>query len=196
MAAGGARPTWLGYVAVEDVDGAVAQVQSLGGAVHMPPADVEMAGRIAMVADPQGAPFYVMKPNGEGVSTAFSYVTPREGHCAWNELRTPDQAAAWDFYGPLFGWSHDGDMDMGPMGQYQFIGHGGMLGAMMPSQATKGRPCWKQYFRVADIDAGKAAIEAGGGTVFQGPDEIPGGDFSLNAADPQGATFGLVGKRR
>lgn len=45
------------------------------------------------------------------------------------------------------------------------------------------------------IDAGKAAIEAGGGTVFQGHDKIRGGDFSVNAADPQGATFGLVGKR-
>ncbi len=195
MAAGGARPNWLGYVSVADVDAAAARVVSRGGAVHMPPTDIAMAGRIAMVSDPQGAPFYIMTPNGEGVSTAFSYGIPRVGHCAWNELLTPDQGAAWTIYGELFGWKHDGDMDMGPMGQYQFIRHGELIGAMVPSPAPQGRSHWRQYFRVSDIDAALAAIEAGGGQVLQAPQEIPGGDFSLDATDFEGSAFGLVGKR-
>jgi predicted enzyme related to lactoylglutathione lyase/uncharacterized protein YbaA (DUF1428 family) len=196
MADHGARPTWLGYVAVDDVDASVAEIQERGGSLQMAAMDIPMVGRIAMVADPHGAPFYVMKPQGEGKSLAFADDRPRPGHCAWNELRTPGQPASWKFYGELFGWRPDGEMDMGPMGKYQFIRHGRVIGAMMPNGAEMGPPRWNQYFRVENIDTAKVAVEAGGGKVVQGPDEIPGGDFSMNCVDPQGADFGLVGGRR
>ena len=195
MASHGARPCWLGYIAVDDVDASVAQIQTRGGAVRMPAMDIPMVGRIAMVADPQGAPFYIMKPLGEGKSLAFADDRPRPGHCAWNELRTSDQAGAWAFYGAQFGWTRAGEMDMGSMGAYQFIAHGGVIGAVMATGDGMGPPRWIQYFRVVDIDLAKAAVEAGGGKVLQGPHEIPGGDFSMNCSDPQGAVFGLVGGR-
>lgn len=196
MAEHGAQPVWLSYLAVDDVDETVAQIQQRGGVVQMPAMDVPMVGRIAMVADPQGAPLYVMKPSSGGASMAFAYDRPRLGHAAWNELHTTDQSGAWTFYGEVFGWSHDGDMDMGPMGQYQFIRHGGMVGAMMPASASGGLPRWNTYFRVADIDAARTAVVAAGGQVVQEPDEIPGGDYAMNCIDPQGAAFGLVGARK
>ena len=62
MAENGVRPIWLGYVGVDDVDATVARIDAAGGQVQMPPSDIPQAGRIAMVADPQGAPFYVMRP--------------------------------------------------------------------------------------------------------------------------------------
>ena len=58
----GARPAWLGYVGVDDTDTAVASIEQAGGKALMPPTDIPNVGRIAMLADPQGAPFYVMKP--------------------------------------------------------------------------------------------------------------------------------------
>src|SRR3546814_15653764 len=61
MLAGGARPGWMGYLEVADVDAAVAAIEADGGAVHMPATDLPV-GRIAMVSDPQGAVFYVMEP--------------------------------------------------------------------------------------------------------------------------------------
>jgi len=57
-------------------------------------------------------------------------------------------------------------------------------------------PMWLFYIGVDDIDRARAAIEAGGGKVIQGPDPIPGGEFSVTAIDPQGAAFGVVGPRR
>jgi len=197
MAANGARPAWVSYIAVNDVDDCVTSVEHGGGKTLMPAMDIPNVGRIAMVTDPQGAPFYVMKPaSTDGESLAFSYDKPRIGHCAWNELVTSDQAAAWHFYGMRFGWVKDGAMDMGPMGQYEFIRHGAMLGAMMKGTPEMGPPHWSQYFRVVDIDAAVAAINAGGGQVVHGPIEIPGGDYALNGIDPQGAHFGLVGARK
>lgn len=55
-------PHWLVYFAVEDADAAVEQVKSLGGQVLMEPIDIP-PGRFAVVADPQGAFFAVMKFN-------------------------------------------------------------------------------------------------------------------------------------
>ncbi|MCF8709902.1 VOC family protein [Rhizorhapis sp. SPR117] len=196
MADGGARPTWLSYIAVDDVDKCVESVEHGGGKTMMPATDIPNVGRIAMVTDPQGAPFYVMKPGGEGESLAFADDCPRVGHCAWNELITSDQAAAWHFYTQRFGWVKDGEMDMGPLGSYDFVRHGSVIGAMMTGTPEMGPPHWNQYFRVADIDQAKAAIEAGGGTITNGPMEIPGGDFAMNGTDPQGAHFGLVGQRK
>jgi len=195
MARNGARPTWLGYLAVDDVDATVGGIEARGGKVMMPAMDIPGVGRIAMVADPQGAPFYVMRPLGQGKSLAFAYDCPRVGHCAWNELMTSDQPAAWKFYGETFGWKHDGEMDMGPMGKYEFIRHGAMIGAIMPGGPEAGPPHWNQYFRVENIDTAKAAVEAGGGKIVHEPQEIPGGDFAMNCVDPQGAHFGLVGGR-
>lgn len=195
MAAHGARPAWVGYVAVTDVDATVSAVEERGGRVLMPAMDIPGVGRIAMITDPQGAPFYIMTGQGRGKSLAFADDAPRPGHCAWNELVTSDQSAAWDFYGALFGWEPAGAMDLGPMGSYQFVAHGGVIGAMMKGVPEMGPPHWNYYFRVENIDDAVAAIAAGGGQVIHGPQEIPGGEFTLNGIDPQGAHFALVGPR-
>lgn len=50
-------PFWMVYFAVEDVDAAAEKVKELGGVVHNGPFDIGAAGRIAIIADPQGAVF-------------------------------------------------------------------------------------------------------------------------------------------
>lgn len=202
MTSGGAQPAWLAYINVEDVDRSVTAIVEQGGRVLMPARDMEDVGRFALVTDPQGAAFYVMRPKPpadrpDGPSNAFAAERPMMGHCAWNELSTTDQQGAWAFYGGQFGWAKDGDMDMGEMGKYEFIRHGShMLGAIMPKMPQMPVSAWSFYFRVADIDRAAAYIKENGGTLFMQPTEIPGGDYSLNASDPQGAAFGLVGPRR
>ena len=53
-------PHWLVYFAVDDTDAAVSKVQELGGQVMSPAMD-SPAGRFAIVADPNGASFAVIK---------------------------------------------------------------------------------------------------------------------------------------
>jgi hypothetical protein len=196
MAEHGARPGWLGYLGVDDVDASVESVSAAGGAVHTPPMTMEGVGRMAMVADPQGAPFYVMRGASDQASLSFAWDKPRIGHCAWNELATADPDAAKAFYAGQFGWMQDGEMPMGEIGSYAFMrGGSGVFGAVMPKQDGMPASSWTYYFRVTDIDIAAAAIAAGGGAIVQPPVEIPGGDYSLVATDPQGATFGLVGAR-
>jgi predicted enzyme related to lactoylglutathione lyase len=163
----------------------------------MPAFDIPDVGRIALVADPQGVPFYVMRATppagGENkVSDVFSPDQP--GRVAWNELTTTDQKAALDFYTSRFGWTKGDVMPMGDMGDYQFINRDGvMLGAIMTA-APENQPRWRYYFRVANVDTAKQAVEAGGGKVTHGPQEVPGGDRILVGTDPQGAEFAVVGK--
>jgi len=150
-----------------------------------------------MVADPQGAPFYVMKPiPPEGRENEPSDVFSRDkiGRCGWNELNTSDPAAARRFYGEQFGWTTENFMPMGDMGEYRFIDHHGLgLGAisgLMPGQ----QPHWRYYFRVSSISKAKETAQAKGGKIAMGPMEVPGGDHIVIGFDPQGAEFALVGK--
>ncbi len=189
-------PTWLVYFGCDDVDATVAAAQANGAALRLPPMDVPGAGRLAMLADPQGNAFYVMQGQGAADSRAFAQGqdTPA-GHAVWTELSTPDQDAGIAFYTDLFGWRQDGAMPMGPLGDYKFLYNGtANLGAAMrtPPGAPDG---WQVYFLVPEIDAAIGRGQTGGGTLIQGPDEIPGGSFSAVLADPQGARFGLVGPR-
>jgi len=55
-------------------------------------------------------------------------------------------------------------------------------------------PNWQIYFRVPDVHAAAERITANGGKILNGPMEVPGGDWIVNAMDPQGAAFGLHAK--
>lgn len=198
MQAHGARPMWLGYVNVDDVDGKVAKVTVAGGKAIMPPFDAPGIGRIALVADPQGAPIYVMKPippasDPDASSDVFSIDQP--GHINWNELSTSDPASALDFYRDHFGWESPEAMDMGEFGKYHFLFHDsvriGALAGLSPGQ----QPAWRYYIGVASIDRSIEAVNTGGGTIERGPHEVPGGSFIVIGKDPQGAEFALVGPR-
>lgn len=193
----GLRPGWLGYVGVNDCDAAARQVTERGGTVLMPPRDVPMAGRIALVADPGGAPFYLMTPApppGGGESTAFQ-PDSKPGHCGWNELLAGDARREIAFYTGLLNWSLPDAMDMGAMGQYQFIAHDGVtVGAIMPAMPQTPAPFWNHYFWVPSVSAAKARIEAAGGQIANGPHQVPGGGWIVSGIDPQGAFFSLVGE--
>jgi hypothetical protein len=200
MQKSGAQPLWAGYVSVDDVDIAAKNLLAIGGQVFLEPRDIPGIGRFAFVADAAGAPFYLMTDTSGQNSESFSAYAPRDGHCAWNELMTPDLDSAEKFYSRLFGWVKADSLDMGPIGEYRMLKNGArrdfMFGAMMKQPAEMPASMWTYYFRAPDIDVAAAYVKANGGTIINGPMEIPGGDFVINGIDPQGALFSLIGKRK
>ncbi|MFO1426020.1 MAG: VOC family protein [Steroidobacteraceae bacterium] len=199
MLAHGARPAWVGYLHVADVDAAVRAIAADGGRVLMPRMDLPV-GAMAMVTDPMGTPFYVMAPipppgKPEARSDVFDPAAAQR--VRWNELASPDLARAKAFYARHFGFQFNEVMPMGPMGDYCFIDHGGQrLGAIMQQPQGSGpMAAWQFYFGVTSVTAAKAAIEGGGGKVLNGPHQVPGGDWILTATDPSGAAFGVVGPK-
>lgn len=197
MRSHGAKPVWMGYIGVDDVDATVAQIEAKGGKSLLPAFDIPQ-GRIAMVADPQGNAFYVMKPvppAGQEDKQSDVFSPTEEQRVSWNELSTPDPAAARRFYGDLFGWSSDDFMDMGEYGEYRFFNHGSnRIGAV--SGVVAGAPAgWRYYVRVPSIAKAAETVKSSGGTIAMGPMEVPGGDHIIIGQDPQGAEFALVGKQ-
>lgn len=199
MAEGGAKAGWMTYFHVEDVDAAVSKAQEMGASLHMAPMTMEGVGRMAMLADPQGAPFYVMDPvpppdRPDAQSDVFEPRSP--GHCWWNELETTDGPAATEFYKALLGWSADHAMSMGAQGDYRFLENGGTgIGAINPWKPEGMAVCWLPYFGVADVEAAKAAAESSGGRMTHDIHQVPGGDFIFTATDPAGAHVGFVGPK-
>jgi hypothetical protein len=63
---GDVPPHWLVYFQVDDCDVSVAKAKTLGATPTMDPRDIPGVGRIAMLKDPQGASFYVIRLTGQG----------------------------------------------------------------------------------------------------------------------------------
>lgn len=194
QAEGGMPRGWFFYVGVDDVDRSAEQVKELGGAVHMGPMDIPDVGRFAYVTDPAGAPFYIMRGFSAEDSRAYG---DAPGVGCWIELATPDQDAAFAFYGALFGWRKGDIMPMGEMGDYSFVNNDdGMIGAIMNTQPDRPNAGWNFCFQVTDIDEALHRVEAAGGKLRGGPHEVPGGAFVIDITDSEGAVVYFAGSRK
>lgn len=189
----GRVPSWLTYFAVDSADDSASLAASLGAQTLMPPTDIPGTGRFALLADPQGAHFGILQPLPMQDGTAGgAFDQGKPGHGNWHDLVTSDSAAALAFYGKLFGWNVSRAMPMGPEMTYHVLNRGGQdIGGCFAS--TSAAPFWKPYFSVTSANSAKAQVAALGGKVLHGPDEVPGGMFTLQCEDNQGITLALVG---
>ena len=187
----GMTPFWAGYIYVTDVDATVAKIKSLGGKIHREPWDVPHVARMAVVGDPTGASFNIMQPfpRESGGMAAMTDL----GAVGWNEAHVGDLDAAWKFYSDMFGWTKGEVMPMGDMGDYVLFQIDGKdIGGMMKKFESMPMATWLYYFNVAGIDAAIERITAGGGKIMMGPHQVPGGNWIVNASDPQGGGFNLL----
>jgi predicted enzyme related to lactoylglutathione lyase len=190
-----APPFWAMYIGVPKLEEARAHIERLGGKAHTEVIDIPNVGRLQMMMDPQGAAFYIIQPSS---SEQRPEGAPELGEASWHELMTTDWRAAMKFYEQVFGWKPSQAMEMGEMGTYQMFDRPhGMIGGMMnkPKEMANVPPNWQIYFRVPDVHAAAERIKANGGKILNGPMEVPGGDWVVNAMDPQGAAFGLHAKK-
>ena len=189
-----APPHWVGYVGVDSTDATAEAIRERGGAIHVPPTDIPGIGRFAMIADPQGTGLALFTPEDPPEREPVAPETP--GHVGWHELCAADWERAFDFYGGIFGWTKADAVDIGPMGTYQLFAAGGPpIGGMFSQPAPGQTPFWLYYFNVADIDAATERLKQAGGQVLNGPMQVPGGAWIVQASDPQGAMFALTGRR-
>lgn len=125
-----AKPGWIGYVAVDDVDAYAVRLAKAGGTVHTQPADIPGILRYADVADSQGTDFVIYHGFADGAPPTGGANDP--GYMGWRELVATEAGAAFDFYTGLFGWTKTDAFNMGPMGTYQLFSAGAEnIGGMM-----------------------------------------------------------------
>ena len=188
----GARPRWLGFVGVKDVDAVIDRIKGLGGDVLVSPRNVFAVSRFAVVADPQSATFALITAiSGDERQTEAS----APGRVGWHELLAADREKAFSFYAMAFGWQRAA-ATKGRMGTYQmFSVDGETIGGIVAKPKTVSVPSWVYYFNVDDIDAAVKRVATAGGRVAEGPIEVPSGSWVVHCTDPQNAMFALVGKR-
>lgn len=187
MASQGVTSHWLPYIQTPDTDATAAKAKTLGGKVLSEPRDIPNVGRFGVIADPQGAVFAIFTPS------EWTPTPERDaalGEMSWHELLTSDGAKAFEFYSALFGWNKTDAMDMGPEGVYQMYGHNGRtLGGMYGTPNAP--PHWLLYIHVDNADAAAERVKKNGGTVQNGPMDVPGGGRIAQCLDPQGAAFAI-----
>ncbi len=189
----GVRPTWTGYVGVDDVDIAVDRAERLGGSIIVSPTNIPGVSRFAVIADPQAATLALLKWLKPDQRPAVATDAP--GHVGWHELLAADSRQALAFYGSLFDWQ-EAYANNGNTNAYQFFSSGGRtIGGMFNKPTMVDTPFWLYYFNTPDIDAAAKRVVAGSGQILNGPSEAPTGGWVVQCMDPQGAVFALVGAR-
>jgi predicted enzyme related to lactoylglutathione lyase len=170
------------------VQGTIAKVKELGGTILMEMA-IPTVGAFAVCKDPQGVVFAVFQPEE---TTPGHDGPPAVGEFSWCELLTDGWEGAWSFYSDLFEWEKTDAMDMGDKGMYQMFGRGAHpIGGMMNKPDEWPAVSWLFYIRVADIEAAARKVKELGGSVSNGPMEVPGGDMIAQCMDPAGAAFAM-----
>jgi len=177
---------WVALMSTDDIDAAVAKLEQSGGTVYTPPTDLADRGRIAVVADPEGALFALLQTrDGDPVDA-----DPQINGFLWDELWSKDVGAAVNFYQELTGLDA-GERAVGEDAEYRYLRAGDMPRfGILPVPFEGAPPVWAPYLRVEDPAAIAARVEALGGRVLIEPEERPIGGTVALIAGPSGA--GLV----
>src|SRR3712207_2240174 len=180
----GVPPNWTSYVTVDDADAAAARVAAAGGDVVDPAFDVLDVGRMAVLADPQGAVLAVWQPRTRIGAERVNDV----GCLCMNELATPDMEAARAFYERLFGWTTDGAA--GTPESPSMVFNGDNINAAFFGARNGTPPHWRPCFTVESTEQAVDRVRELGGQMLQAPVDIGHGSIAM-VRDPQGALFTL-----
>jgi predicted enzyme related to lactoylglutathione lyase len=206
-------PMWSHYIAVESADEAAAKAWDAGGRALMEPFDVLDAGRMAVLADAEGAMFCVWQAK----EARGAQLVNEPGTWNFSELNTRDPEGARAFYGAVFGWEAEAaDLGEGDFTMFRRPGYGDYLGEGDPD--LRGRlaslgappgfedavawlvpmtgdrfpedtpPHWSITFAVDDADEVADRAATLGGDVLVPPFDAPWVRMTV-LRDPQGAVF-------
>jgi predicted enzyme related to lactoylglutathione lyase len=199
---------WNTYIWVDSADEAASKALAAGGRALMEPFDVMDAGRMAVLADPEGAAFCVWQAKQH----KGARVVNEHGSLNFNGLNTRDVDGAKSFYGSVFGWQTlalPGGAEMWTLPGYgdhleelhpglrkQVAEVGGPTGFEdvvasinpIPGDQPDVPPHWNVTFATDDADATAAKAGELGGKVVVPPFDAPWVRMTV-LSDPQGATF-------
>lgn len=181
---------WTVYFLTPDAEATLAGVSANGGQVLVPAMPVGDMGSMAIAAAPSGAQFGLWQPG-----TLEGFDSGPAGTAIWFDTPTMDFAADVAFYDAIFGWDtrymgDDPASGFATIGPYESANVGLFNGTEMFGPDSRSQ--WRVFFDVADMDAAVAAINASGGRITDGPEDMSDGTVRqvlATAVDPSGAGF-------
>ncbi|MEP7051105.1 MAG: hypothetical protein ABJB12_12170 [Pseudomonadota bacterium] len=186
----GARPHWLGFIEVAEVEAAAAAFTEHGASALGP-----------KWINPQGLEAAVMRdPGGALVALAKSPPSARLPHpeVIWHQLNTAGVERVQASYAALLGWDFKESFELpgvGPLHPFAWQPGGQVVGSMSD---VAGRPGvhthWLFHFRVPALEPALEAVRAAGGLALPAL-TLPNGDRVAACDDAQGAAFALFEQR-
>ena len=179
---------WLGMISVTDVSAAARYAAGHGGKVVVPPRLLSGRGEVALMADPEGAAFGVIR---SAVGDPPDYLA-EDKQWVWIELWAKDPHAMAQFYSGLAGYEITPTQRPDGSVGYLLASEGYTRCSVIPSPAPALASAWLPYLRVGDVAAAATRAQQSGARVVVPPNRvIPGGRVAL-IADPTGAPLGLA----
>lgn len=175
---------WLPLVSVLDVDGVLKQAVEKGGKTLLRPFEMADRGRIAVLNDPQGAAFGIVRSSHGDPADG----DPEINGWLWNEIWTDDLPGAIAFYTAVGGYRlAEKTITEVP---YRFFERDGRprVGLLEKPSPEIGNT-WVAYIRVTDVNATVDKATALGGKVLMAPSAAVRSATVAVIADPDGAGF-------
>ena len=196
---GGAEPgQTMAYLSTADIDAAATAVRRHGGQVLSGPMELPGVGRLAVLADAQGAVFSVICSE---VGDAPPPDRAQPGHFWWAELATEDPPAARRFYREVAGWQtcapggtaavQDAARADGVELLAVSAGQSVVAAASLRLARPELEPGWLSAVAVDELASAGALAVRLGGTVVLGALAIPGLGNMAVIRDPLGTALGL-----
>jgi len=179
---------WLGLLSVPDVKAAARYASANGGKVVVAPRTLAGRGEVAILADPEGAPFGVIR---SATGDPPDYLA-EDRQWLWIELWAKDPKAMAQFYAGLAGYEIT-PVERPDGREEYFLATGDYTRcAIIPSPAPAVASAWLPYLRVQDVKAAAAQAERAGAKLMVPPSpQVRDGHVAL-IIDPAGAPLGLA----
>ena len=172
---------WISSLSVHDVDQAASVVLSNGGKIHRGPEQIGDRGRVALVSDPHGAQFSLIRTeNGDPIDGPIE-----EGSWLWHELWTNDPIDSANFYKMLAGYSEIEKLDSYLILKADKQRRAGIRNLF--NKALEQR--WVPVIKVNDVRVISTLAKQLGGRVIIEPENPDFVDQVALLADPSGALF-------
>jgi len=179
---------WVCLVSVSGVDDAVRAAERNGGQLELGPVDVPRRGRHALLRDPAGALF--------GVLRSASGDPPDEevpvGGFIWVDLFAREPEAMSRFYRALAPYEEENRPFTESVSRTLLSAHGMPRAGIVPVDEEANRSAWVPYVRVADVQATLERVVEGGGFTIVAPDPALLDGKVAVFVDPNGAVTGIV----
>jgi uncharacterized protein len=185
-----ARPRWFGYLSVPNVGRAVKAATQSGGKVLAPPREISKRGEQAVLADPEGALFGVIKSSSGDPEDFLA----EPGDWIWIELVSRDARKAGDFYKAIGGYEVIENTSSNRLSDYVLASEGYARATILtrPPGRENVNPTWLLFVRVKSVGETITKATALGGKLLIAPKpELFAGRIAV-IADPTGAAIGLM----
>jgi uncharacterized protein len=185
-----AKPRWLGYISVANVERAQAAVTKAGGRVLARRQKIPKRGEQAIFADAEGALFGVIK-SSSGDPADF---LPEPGDWIWIQLLSRDSRKAAEFYRAVGGYEVIENTKSNKLSDYVLVSEGYARATVrtIRTEDEKVRPTWLPFVRVQNVSESVArAKQLGGKVLIEPTPDLFDGKVAL-IADPTGAAIGIL----